>query len=172
MRGGGPYWGPRKPGGPIPPRHSGKACGSGDVRAVHPEAAWLSGQAWDARGPRWAGEASRALDTENTERHCMQHRPKDAHCPPPRQASPPPSGLRWCLGTSGQRPPRPRVTHAEALQVTTKPGPLHVDEGLRGEAESPEAQTAHLRSAGETAPPRRAPPRAPALGANCAGLSQ
>ena len=35
-----------------------------DVRAVHPEAAWLSWQAWDARGPWGAGEAARALDME------------------------------------------------------------------------------------------------------------
>lgn len=87
MRGGGPYWGPGKPGGPIPPRHSGKACGSGDVRAVHPEAAWLSGQAWDARGPRWAGEASRALDTENTEP--SRHAAPAEGCPLP----PTPPGL-------------------------------------------------------------------------------
>lgn len=52
-------WTPRRP---VPPRHAGQACGSRDVRAVHPEAAWLSWQAWDARGPWGAGEAARAAE--------------------------------------------------------------------------------------------------------------
>lgn len=48
-------WGPRVS---VPPRYTGKAGGSWDDRAVHPEAAWLSRQSWDTRGSRGARETS------------------------------------------------------------------------------------------------------------------
>lgn len=62
--GGRPYLGAGGPRAPIPPRHTGKARGSRDDRAVHPKAAWLSGHAGDAGGPWGAGKASWALDRE------------------------------------------------------------------------------------------------------------
>ena len=49
-------------------------------------------------------------------------------------------------GDSESRSPRPRDTHAEALQVAAKTGALHVDEGLRKETGSEGAQAAHLQS--------------------------
>lgn len=55
----------------------------------------------------------------------------------PDQALQPPHGVHMCTEGAGQRPPGQRDTHSEALQVTAEPGPLHVDEGLRGK--SPEA---------------------------------
>ena len=142
--GGRPYRGARKPGGPVPPRHSRKACGAWDVGAVHPKAAWLSGQAWDAGGPRGAGEASRALDTEKRRmvvargtRRGTALTPTSTWAPPP--PPPPPQG------------PHAQDTHSETLQVTAEPGPLHVNEGLR--------EGAHGHVTGGPGPSTRPSPR-------------
>lgn len=73
--------------------------------------------------------------------HCTQHRLQGA---PPGLT--PHHRFHWRLGTAESRPPQPRDTHAEALQVAAKTGSLHVDEGLRRETESEGAQAVHLQS--------------------------
>lgn len=127
LRGGRPYRGAGGPRLPVPPRHAGHACRSWGGRAVRPETAWLSGQAWDAGGPGGAGEASGALDRE-------QHRTAECATAPraaPPDPAPPPTGP--LCARRGAAATGPRDTHAEALQVAAEPGPLHVDEGLREE---------------------------------------
>lgn len=127
LRGGRPYRGAGEPRLPVPPRHAGHACRSWGGRAVRPETAWLSGQAWDAGGPGGAGEASGALDRE-------QHRTAECATAPraaPPDLAPPPTGP--LCARRGAAATGPRDTHAEALQVAAEPGPLHVDEGLREE---------------------------------------
>lgn len=93
---------------PVPPRHTGQACRSWGGRAVRPETAWLSGQAWDAGRPGGAGEASGALDRE-------QHRTVERATPlRDSLALPgPPTGPRAPDG--GAAATGPRDTHAEAL---------------------------------------------------------